>query len=190
MRKMPSASLSQSTGDWIGWRVSLRKARVPVAMDCYPHPLLAAGWGRLEIRSYGSKHDLGEHHIQSYGPKHDLGAHTYIHAYSHPTRGTRPISHHPRVTADSEVIRPKKQHQQQECSLRTSKTKVKSTWTGTAGDEVTVRSGVGSLCEYIGHLLYKWLNYYVRMSKNVVWAQHHERFPLGFSRRVRSHRAL
>ena len=24
---------------------------------------------------------------------------------------------------------------------------------------------LGSLCEYIGHLLYKWLNYYVRMSK-------------------------
>ena len=28
---------------------------------------------------------------------------------------------------------------------------------------------------------YKWLNYYVRMSKDVVWA-HHERFSLGFSR--------
>ena len=40
---------------------------------------------------------------------------------------------------------------------------------------------VGSLREYIGHLCYKWLNYYVRMSKDVVWDPH-ERFPLGFSR--------
>ena len=39
----------------------------------------------------------------------------------------------------------------------------------------------GSLREYIGHFRYKWLNYYVRMSKNVVWDPH-ERFPLGFSR--------
>ena len=32
----------------------------------------------------------------------------------------------------------------------------------------------------MGHLLYKWLNYYVRMSKNVVWDPN-ERFPLGDS---------
>ena len=37
------------------------------------------------------------------------------------------------------------------------------------------------LREYIGHLCYEWLNYYVRMRKDVVWA-HHERFPLGFLR--------
>ena len=43
------------------------------------------------------------------------------------------------------------------------------------------RMPLGWLCEYIGHFRYKWLNYYVRMSKNVVWALH-ERFPLGFSR--------
>ena len=39
----------------------------------------------------------------------------------------------------------------------------------------------GSLREYMAHLLYKWLNYYVRMCKDVVWALH-ERFPLGFPR--------
>ena len=29
------------------------------------------------------------------------------------------------------------------------------------------RMPLGWLCEYIGHFRYKWLNYYVRMSKNV-----------------------
>ena len=56
-------------------------------------------------------------------------------------------------------------------------------------EPLRVRSGVchshtrthGSLREYIGHFRYKWCNYYVRMSKNVVWDPH-ERFPLGFSR--------
>ena len=31
----------------------------------------------------------------------------------------------------------------------------------------------------MGHLRYKWLNYYVRMLKDVVWDPH-ERFPLGY----------
>ena len=43
------------------------------------------------------------------------------------------------------------------------------------------RAKEGWLREYIGHLYYKWLNYYVRMSKDVALYPH-ERFPLGFSR--------
>lgn len=43
----------------------------------------------------------------------------------------------------------------------------------------------GWLREYMVHFRYKWLNYYVRMSKDVVWA-HHERSRLDFSRRQRA----
>ena len=39
----------------------------------------------------------------------------------------------------------------------------------------------GSLREYMVHFRYEWLNYYERMSKDVVWDPH-ERFSLGFSR--------
>ena len=34
------------------------------------------------------------------------------------------------------------------------------------------------MCEYIGHLCYKWLSYYVRMCKDVVLWALHERLPI------------
>ena len=43
------------------------------------------------------------------------------------------------------------------------------------------KSRTGSLREYMGQKRYKLRDYYVRMSKDIVWALH-ERFPLGFSR--------
>ena len=45
----------------------------------------------------------------------------------------------------------------------------------TARPAKLVVTELGSLCEYIGHLCYKWLNYYVRMSKTSKM-HHHERF--------------